>query len=221
MNVYDNLSSEESLQSISNDSSDLQEVVDNSNEFVNAEEQTPTQIEVVQNSTDDESGEVSTTSLDIGSLNEFFASEEELRASQISVGQNDYFDFIPQTIQDYFAGIMDKYPLNEYYAYHQRHWLQNSQYHSYYDDYYYLFPDIKNNPTECYEVIKYNGQSNYVVNHTTATRAQATIEYGSAVGQSDFRKGVSTLESKALLFTCALLVCYVVLHNLFAHFAHH
>ena len=217
MNVYDNLSSEESLQPISDDSEVVQEV----NSVPPEGSENPSKIEIVQNSTDENSGEVSSTSLDIGSLNDFFASEEELRVSQIQVGQNDYFDFMPQTIQDYFAGIMDKYPLNEYYAYHQRHWLQNSQYHSYYDDYFYLFPDLKNNPTECYEVIKYNGQSNYVVNHTTATRAQATIEYGSAVGQSDFRKGVSTLESKALLFTCALLVCYVVLHNLFAHFAHH
>lgn len=210
MNVYDNLSSEESLQPISDDSSVIQEV-----------EEKPTQLEVVSStpSTDGEGSE--TTSLDVGALNDFFASEQELRASQIQVGQNDYFDFMPETIQDYFSGIMDKYPLNEYYAYHQRHWIQNSQYHTYYDDYYYLFPDLINNPTECYEVIKYNGQSNYVVNHTTASRANATIAYGSAVGQSDFRRGVSTLESKALLFTCALLVCYVVLHNLFAHFAHH
>lgn len=212
MDVYDNLSSEELVQPISDDSEVVQEV-----------EEKPTQLEIVSRGSDEVGldGEQSTTSLDVGALNDFFASEEELRASQIQVGQNDYFDFMPETIQDYFAGIMDKYPLNEYYAYHQRHWLQNSQYYSYYDDYYYLFPDLKNNPTECYEVIKYNGQSNYVVNHTTATRANATIEYGSAVGQSDFRKGVSTIESKALLFTCGLLVCYVVLHNLFAHFAHH
>lgn len=207
------LSSEESLQSDFINNEVVQEVV--------SEDPTPTQIEVVQNSIDSDSGETSTTSLDIGSLNDFFASEEELRASQIQVGQNDYFDFMPDNILTYFEGIMDKYPLTEYYAYHQRHWLQNSQYYSYYDDYYYLFPDIVNHPNECYEIIKYNGQSNYVVNHTTATRAQATIEYGSAVGQSDFRKGVSTIESKALLFTCALLVCYVVLHNLFGHFAHH
>ena len=180
-------------------------------------EQTPTQIEVVQNSTDVDSGETSTTSLDIGSLNDFFASEEELRASQIQVGQNDYFDFMPETIQEYFAGIMDKYPLNEYYAYHQRHWLQNSQYYSYYDDYYYLFPDIVNHPNECIEVIKYNGQSNYVVNHTTATMADATIEYGSAVGQSDFRKGVSTIESKALLLAIGFVLCSWVLSNLWKH----
>lgn len=180
-------------------------------------EQAPTQIEVVQNSTDEESGEVSTTSLDIGSLNEFFASEEELRASQISVGQNDYFDFMPENIEDYFAGIMDKYPLTNYYAYHQRHWIQNTQYYSYYDDYYYLFPDIVNHPNDCIEVIKYNGQSNYVVNHTTATRAQATIEYGSAVGQSDFRKGVSTVESKALLLAVGFVLCTWVLNNLWKH----
>lgn len=210
MDVYNDLSSEELVQPVSDDSEVVQEV-----------DEKPSQLEVVSSAPSEDGSGSETTSLDVGALNDFFASEEELRSSQIQVGQNDYFDFIPESIQDYFAGIMDKFPLNEYYAYHQRHWIQNSQYYSYYDDYYYLFPDIKNNPTECYEVIKYNGQSNYVVNHTTATRAQATIEYGSAPGQSDFRKGVSTIESKALLFTCALLVCYVVLHNLFAHFVHH
>lgn len=184
-----------------------------------AADETNSQIEIVQN-VEDESGEVSTTTLDIGQLNEFVASENELRAMQIvNPSTNDYFDFMPETIENYFAGIMDKYPTKDYYSYHLRHWVSNGQYYSYYDDYYYLFPDLNSN--ECFEVIKYNGQSNYVVNHTTGTPASATIEYGSAVGQSDFRKGVSTLETKVLLFVAALLCIYVVLHNLFAHFAHH
>lgn len=206
MDVYDNFLSEESVQPVSDDSSVVEEV-----------EEKPTQLEVVSSAPSEDGSVSETTSLDVGALNDFFASEEELRASQIQVGQNDYFDFMPESIQEYFAGIMDKYPLNEYYAYHQRHWLQNSQYYSYYDDYYYLFPDLKNNPTECYEVIKYNGQSNYVVNHTTATRANATIEYGSAVGQSDFRKGVSTIESKALLLAVGFVLCTWVLNNLWKH----
>lgn len=206
MDVYNNLLSEESVQSISVDSSVVEEV-----------EEKPTQLEVVSSVPSNDGSGSETTSLDVGALNDFFASEEELRASQIQVGQNDYFDFMPETIQEYFAGIMDKYPLNEYYAYHQRHWLQNSQYYSYYDDYYYLFPDLKNNPTECYEIIKFNGQSNFVVNHTTATRANATIEYGSAVGQSDFRRGVSTIESKALLLAVGFVLCTWVLNNLWKH----
>lgn len=206
MNVYDNLLSEESVQPISNDSSVVEEV-----------EEKPTQLEVVSSAPSEDGSGSETTSLDVGALNDFFASEEELRASQIQVGQNDYFDFMPETIQDYFAGIMDKYPLNDYYAYHQRHWLQNSQYYSYYDDYYYLFPDIVNHPNDCIEVIKYNGQSNYVVNHTTATMADATIEYGSGVGQSDFRKGVSTIESKALLLAVGFVLCTWVLNNLWKH----
>lgn len=180
---------------------------------------TSNQIEIVQN-TQEDNGDVSTTTLDIGQLNEFIASENELRAMQIvNPGTNDYFDFMPETIEDYFAGIMDKYPTKDYYSYHLRHYISNGQYYSYYDDYYYLFPDLTTN--ECYEVIKYNGQSNYVVNHTTGTPATASIEYGSAVGMSDFRRGVSTLETKVFLFVAALLCCYVVLHNLFAHFAHH
>lgn len=182
-------------------------------------EEKPTQLEVVSSAPSEDGTSSETTSLDVSSLNDFFASEEELRASQISVGANDYFDFMPETIQEYFAGIMDKYPFTEYYAYHQRHWLQNSQYYSYYDDYYYLFPDIVNSPNECYEIIKYNGQSNYVVNHTTSTRANATIEYGSGVGQSDLRKGVSTIESKALLFAFGFVLCSWVLSNLFKHIA--
>lgn len=190
------------------------------NEIVSDEvEERPTQLEVVSSAPSEDGTSSETTSLDVSSLNDFFASEEELRASQISVGANDYFDFMPETIQEYFAGIMDKYPLTEYYAYHQRHWLQNSQYYSYYDDYYYLFPDIVNSPNECYEIIKYNGQSNYVVNHTTSTRANATIEYGSGVGQSDLRKGVSTIESKALLFAFGFVLCSWVLSNLFKHIA--
>lgn len=213
MSEVTSLPIEESIESDSIDN----EIVSDSLE----EESKPTQLEVVSSAPSSDGSGSETTSLDVGALNDFFASEEEIRASQISVGQNDYFDFLPDNILTYFEGIMDKYPNTEYYAYHQRHWLQNSQYYSYYDDYFYLFPDLENNPSECYEIIKYNGQANYIVNHTTGTRANATIEYGSAVGQSDFRKGVSTIETKIFLFVAALLLCYVVLHNLFGHFAHH
>ena len=80
-----------------------------------------TQFEIVQN-TESDSGEVSTTVLDIGQLNEFVASENELRAMQIvNPSTNDYFDFMPETIENYFAGIMDKYPTKDYYSYHLRH----------------------------------------------------------------------------------------------------
>ena len=210
MNVDTTVLNEEYNQFVDESGSPSTEV-----EQVEQTDQVPTQIEVVQNSTDTDSGETSTTSLDIGSLNDFFASEEELRASQIQVGQNDYFDFMPETIQEYFAGIMDKYPLTDYYAYHQRHWIQNTQYYSYYDDYYYLWPDTSSN--DCIEVIKYNGQSNYVVNHISMVPATATIEYGSEVGQSDIRKGVSTIESKALLLAVGFVLCTWVLNNLWKH----
>ena len=215
MSDVSNIEGVEELSQLGNESapsSSLEDQTAADNEISN-------QFEIVQN-TEGDDGEVSTTTLDIGQLNEFVASENELRAMQIvNPSSNDYFDFMPETIENYFAGIMDKYPTKDYYSYHLRHWVSNGQYYSYYDDYYYLFPDLTSN--ECIEVIKYNGQSNYVVNHTTGTPATATIEYGSSVGQSDFRKGVSTIESKAVLFVAALLLIYVVLHNLFAHFYHH
>ena len=108
---------------------------------------------------------------------------------------------------------MALYPLNEYKAVHLRHWIQNTQYYSYYDDYYYLWYDY---PSEdCVEVIKYNGQANWVVNYTIQSDLNSNIVYGSFQGQSDFRKGVSYVQEIALLGSVGVVLVLYILSAFF------
>ena len=79
-------------------STSLEDKTESDNEISN-------QFDIVQN-TEGDNGEFSTTTLDIAQLNEFVASENELRSMQIvNPSTNDYFDFMPETIENYFAGI--------------------------------------------------------------------------------------------------------------------
>lgn len=153
----------------------------------------------------------SLTSLDIEALNTMSELYIESSLASVNVGANDYFDFISDPIQSYFAGVMANYPLNSYRAYHQRHWLQNSNYYSYYDDYYYLFYDYgrSNNYIELY---KANGNSNYIVSFGSGSVANASIMYGSDSGLSDLRKGgFSHVEALAFLSVVAsACVLYIV-----------
>ena len=102
-------------------------------------EETPssTVIQVVK----DESSDTGYTinELDVQALNDFIRAENDVRS--VSPTSNDYYAFIDGNIYTYFADYMANYPLNEYKACHLRHWIQNTQYSSYYDDYYYLWYD--------------------------------------------------------------------------------
>lgn len=151
--------------------------------------------------------------LDVSGLNDFIRSENELRS--VNPTSNDYYTWLGSDIEEYFAGIMALYPLNEYKAVHLKHWVQNTSYNSYYDDYYYLWYDY---PSEnVVEVYKQYNNSQYVVSYTTQRDLQSTIVYGSSQGQSDIRKGVSYVQEMGLL--CAVGVCLVlyILHAFTKH----
>ena len=150
-------------------------------------------------------------SLDVGELNEFISRENEVRS--VNPTSNDYYTFISGDIYDYFADYLANYPLNEYKACHLRHWIQNTQYSSYYDDYYYLWYDYPS--TECIEIYKANNSSQYVLSRTTQTVLNATITYGSEQGNADLRKGVSYVQELALL---GAVGCCLVLYILSAFF---
>ena len=150
-------------------------------------------------------------SLDVGELNEFISRENEVRS--VNPTSNDYYTFISGDIYAYFSDYLANYPLNEYKACHLRHWIQNTQYSSYYDDYYYLWYDYPS--TECIEIYKANNSSQYVLSRTTQTVLNATIMYGSEQGNADLRKGVSYVQELALL---GAVGCCLVLYILSAFF---
>lgn len=179
-----------------------------SEETEQSEEEKPTStvIQVVENE-ESETGYV-ITELDIDSLNKMSESYVENMLA-VTPTTNDYYAFLGEDIESYFSGIMANYPLNEYRAYHLRHWIQNTSYSSYYDDYYYLYYDYPN--TDCIEVYKSYNASNYQVRYTTAPILSSTITYGSEEGLSDIRKGVSYVEGLSVVCVIAgLLVLYIV-----------
>lgn len=185
---------------------------DNPDESQKEEKPTST---VIQVKPADNSEGYETTELDVESLN-FMAGSYVEELKTVNQGTNDYYAFIDEPIADYFAGIMAQYPLNEYKACHLRHWVQNTQYYTYYDDYYYLWYDLGHN-NNYIEVVKYNGQANYVVNRSSGEVLNSTISYGSEVGQSDLRRGVSYVQEMSFLCVLAgVLVLYVV-HAIFRH----
>lgn len=151
--------------------------------------------------------------LDVSGLNAFIQAENEVRS--VNPTSNDYYTFLGSDIEEYFSGIMANYPLNEYKAVHLRHWIQNTSYNSYYDDYYYLWYDY---PSEnVVEVYKQYNNSQYVVSNTTQRDLNATIVYGSSQGQSDLRKGVSYVQEIALLGAVGVCLILYILHAFFKH----
>lgn len=204
--IEDSSSSEENL--VDDSFSDVSEDVEETKE-----EPTSTVIQVKEN-VESETG-YDITELDVESLNNM--SSAYLEAMQtVSPTTNDYYTWIDSDIIDYFSGIMANKPFNSYQACHLRHWVQNTQYYSYYDDYYYLWYDLDNN-NNYVEVVRYNGQSNYVVNWGSGAVLNSSITYGSGDNQSDLRKGVSYVQEMAFLSVLAgVLVLYVV-HAFFRH----
>lgn len=216
-------SSDTSLDNSSNDSS-----VSSDSEDLSLEENTEEQEEIEESPKDtvvqvvydeDNPENYDLVGLDVVGLNEMVqAYNEQTQLLSVTPTTNDYYAFIDEDVLQFFSGVMSNYPLNEYKACHLRHWIQNSQYYSYYDDYYYLWYDIANG-NDCIEVIKYNGQANWVVNYTSGNVLNSTITYGSDVGQSDLRKGVSYVQEMALLCSIACVLVLYVIHAIFKHLA--
>ena len=166
---------------------------------------------VIQVTENLETGDFDITELDVGSLNIMSESYVESMLSVVPT-TNDYYDFLPNDVLSYFQGIMSNNLLNDYRAYHLRHYIYYGQYYSYYDDYYYLFYDYDgDDPEQCVELYKANGSNSYQVTWGTAEVLNATIMYGNEDSMSDFRKGVSYGEEMALLLVVAgVLVLYIV-----------
>lgn len=172
------------------------------------EEERPssTVIQVTENSDSDLGYDI--TELDINAINSM--AEQYLEQSlAVSPSSNDYYAFIDSTIAEYFSGVMANYPLNEYRAYHLRHWVYNSSYSSYYDDYYYLYYDMPS--TDCIEIYKPHDSNIYQVSYTSAPLLSSTITYGSDEGLSDLREGVNYVSwLSALCVLGAICVLYIV-----------
>lgn len=200
----------------SSEVSDTEEIEDNKEpeETEESEEEKPisTVIQVVENKESETGYDI--TELDIESLNKMSESYVEAMLA-VTPTTNDYYTFLGEDIESYFSGIMANYPLNEYRAYHLRHWIQNTSYSSYYDDYYYLYYDYPN--TDCIEVYKSYNASNYQVRYTTAPILSSTITYGCDEGLSDIRKGVSYVEG---LSVCCVVAGLLVLYIISAIFKH-
>lgn len=235
MNENDNLLPEESVQSVDSsievsdtvnedevneekelDPTEQSEVGSNSPSETEEEIEEKPSSTVIQVTEDENSVDGYTVDeLDVRGLNDFIQYENELRS--VNPTSNDYYTFISGDVADYFSGIMAQYPLNDYKACHLRHWIQNTQYSSYYDDYYYLWYDYPNE--NVVEIYKANNSNQYVVSNTTQRDLSATIVYGSGVGESDLRKGVSYVQEMALLSVCGVCIVLYILHAIFKHLA--
>lgn len=186
------------------------EVIDESEEVV--DEPKSTVIQVVPDMESD-SG-YNTYELDVDSLNQFTQSYIE-QSLAVTPTSNDYYTFIDSQVSEYFSGVMANYPFNEYKAYHLRHWVYNSQYSSYYDDYYFLYYDLPSD--ECIQIYKGYNSNQYVVTNGRAEILSSTITYGSDVGQSDLREGVSYVTwLSSLCVLGGVLVLYIV-NAIFKH----
>ena len=161
-----------------------------------------------------EDGDLDITELDVNSLNIMSESYVESMLA-VTPTSNDYYTFIDSTIEDYFSGIMANYPLNEYKAYHLRHYIHNTQYSSYYDDYYYLFYDYPNN--SCLELHKSYNSNSYTATWGTAEILDSTISYGSEVGWSDLREGVNYVSWLSALGVLACVCVLYIVHAIFRH----
>lgn len=164
--------------------------------------------------TEGENGDLDITELDVTSLNMMSESYVENMLA-VTPTSNDYYTFIDSTIEDYFSGIMANYPLNQYKAYHLRHYVYNTQYSSYYDDYYYLFYDYPNN--SCLELYKAYNSSSYSATWGTAEILDSTISYGSEIGWSDLREGVNYVSWLSALGVLACVCVLYIVHAIFRH----
>lgn len=182
-----------------------------------SEEETPssTIIQVLENPDSDLGYD--TIELDVESLNTMAGAYVEQMLA-VTPTSNDYYAFIESPILEYMQGVLDNYPLNEYRAYHLRHYVSSSQYYSYYDDYYYLFYDFDDESAEqCLEIYKANGSNSYSLTWGTAEVLNASIMYGSSDNMSDIRGGVSHVETLALLSAIGVVAVLYVLNAIFRH----
>lgn len=193
---------------------DSSEVVDSEEEEID-EKPESTVIQVKE----DDSSETgyTTTELDVESLNIMSQAYVEQMLA-VTPTNNDYYSFIENDILEYFSDVMANYPLNDYRAYHLRHYVSSSQYYNYYDDYYYLFYDYDGDSAEeCLEVYKANNASNYRFNWGTAEVLNASIMYGTDSQQADLRKGVSYVQEMAFLSVLGIIGVLYVLGAIFKH----
>lgn len=181
-------------------------VVEESEDKESEEKPESTVIQVIEDETA-ENGYI-TTELDVESLNILSQAYVEQMLA-VTPTSNDYYTFIESDILEYFSSIMANNPLNDYRAYHLRHWISSSQYYNYYDDYYYLFYDYDGESVEqCLEVYKANNSNSYRLNWGSAEVLNASIMYGTDVQQADFRKGVSYVQEMA--FLCSIGIVFVL-----------
>ena len=202
--------SDESSSTGSESNSDESADSDESSLEESTEEPTSTVIQVERT----EDGDLDITELDVNSLNIMSESYVESMLA-VTPTSNDYYTFIDSTIADYFSGIMANYPLNQYKAYHLRHYVYNTQYSSYYDDYYYLFYDYPNN--SCVELYKSYNSNAYTVTYGTAEILPSTVSYGSEQGWSDFREGVNYVSWLSALGVLACVCVLYIVHAIFRH----
>lgn len=194
----------------SDDSSDESSLSSEDSSSEDSEELSSTVIQVEES----EDGELSVTELDVTSLNILSESYVESMLA-VTPTSNDYYTFIDSPILEYFEGLMANYPLNQYKAYHLRHYVSSSSYSSYYDDYYYLFYDYPEN--SCLELYKPYNSNSYTATWGSAEILDSTISYGSEQGWSDLRGGVNYVSWLSALGVLACVCVLYIVHAIFRH----
>lgn len=190
-------------------------VVEESEDEESEEKPESTVIQVIKDETAEDG--YTTTELDVESLNIMSQAYVEQMLA-VTPTSNDYYTFIETDILEYFSSIMANNPLNDYRAYHLRHWISSSQYYNYYDDYYYLFYDYDGESAEqCLEIFKANNSNSYRLNWGTAEVLNASIMYGTETQQADLRRGVTYVQEMAFLSVIGIISVLYVLRYIFKH----
>lgn len=206
---------EQSELDLEEDSSEVETSEESEEEKTEDEKPESTVIQVKEDETS-ETG-YTTTELDVESLNIMSQAYVEQMLA-VTPTSNDYYTFIESDILEYFSSIMANNPLNDYRAYHLRHWISSSQYYNYYDDYYYLFYDYDGESSEqCLEIYKANNSNSYRLNWGSAEVLNASIMYGTETQQADLRKGVSYVQEMAFLSVIGIISVLYVLRAIFKH----
>lgn len=180
------------------------------------EEERPSSTVIQVSPVEGSDSDYSITELDVESLNIMSQSYVDSMLA-VSPTSNDYYTFMDSNVKEYFSGILANYPFNNYKSYHLRHWVYQSQYSSYYDDYYYLFYDTPDNV--CVEVYKPYNSNSYQVTWGNAEILNSSITYGSEVGMSDLREGVSYVSWFAALCVLGCVCVLYIVHAIFKHLA--
>ena len=158
-------------------------------------------------------------SVSVYATNVYLISETDIE--QTAVGSGSGYQ-LPEYYVNFFSGLLANMPDTEYVAFCERIYDGNSNYN--YTDHYYLVHGltVENNAVvqgnyPAYHIVRSSSNSSYytLTETTYYLSSYPSLSYGSVVGTSDLRKGVTHYESLALLLTLSVISLFIIIRGIF------